>query len=201
MTSSYYSREYVDIANYNSSSSKKTFSVNGTSSSNANYYYFTCYKAGTYTFNGAFTSGDYYIYVYNVTQSRTIVSNTNWWSSGTKTTSTSFTANAGDVCYVRLYKYSSSGSTGSGTFYVSGVSYPTSTVTASIPTDEFEYKSDSTYIDSVEYGANYTLPVPVRTGYTFLGWYNGETKVENGAWNIASDVILTPKFNLIDEGS
>jgi uncharacterized repeat protein (TIGR02543 family) len=84
---------------------------------------------------------------------------------------------------------------------VSGVSYPTSTVTASIPTDEFEYKSDSTYIDSVEYGANYTLPVPVRTGYTFLGWYNGETKVENGAWNIASDVILTPKFNLIDEGS
>ena len=103
MNSLYSSKEFVNIVSYNSSSRKKTFSVTGTSNSNANYYYFTCYKAGTYTFNGAFLSGDYYIYVYNVTQGKAIVSNTNWWSgNSTKTTSTSFAANAGDVCYVRL---------------------------------------------------------------------------------------------------
>ena len=38
------------------------------------------------------------------------------------------------------------------------------------------------------------MPVPTRTGYTFGGWYNGSTKVENGAWNIASNVTLTAKW-------
>ena len=45
--------------------------------------------------------------------------------------SASFTANTGDVIYVSLYKYSSSGSTAYGTFYVTGAAYPTSTATAS----------------------------------------------------------------------
>ena len=46
----------------------------------------------------------------------------------------------------------------------------------------------------VTYDTVVTLPTPVKVGYTFDGWYNGETKVTNGAWNIASDVTLTAKF-------
>ena len=30
---------------------------------------------------------------------------------------------------------------------------------------------------AVTYDSNYTLPVPTRTGYTFTGWFNGETKI------------------------
>ena len=45
------------------------------------------------------------------------------------------------------------------------------------------------------YGNSYTLPTPTRTGYTFLGWYNGETKMENsGTWVHASGMSLTAKW-------
>ena len=193
MTSSYSTREYVDIVNYNSSSNKKSITVTSSSSSSQNYYYFTCYKAGTYNFYSAYSTGDFYITVYNVTKGSYIIEKYNLYSSNASK-SASFTANAGDIIYVSLYKYNSSGTTGTGTFYVTGVSYPTSTAIASTPVGGYEYKNNSTYIDSVDYGANYTLPVPTRTGYTFGGWYNGSTKVENGAWNIASNVTLTAKW-------
>lgn len=48
---------------------------------------------------------------------------------------------------------------------------------------------------SVVIGKNYSLPTPVRGGYGFLGWYNGETKVDNyGTWTIQSDTTLTAKW-------
>ena len=37
------------------------------------------------------------------------------------------------------------------------------------------------------YDSNVTLPTPIRIGYTFLGWYNEEKKVELTKWNITSD--------------
>ena len=46
------------------------------------------------------------------------------------------------------------------------------------------------YAYPTEVAADYVLPVPFKTGYTFLGWYNGETKVEA----IATDVELTAKW-------
>ena len=46
------------------------------------------------------------------------------------------------------------------------------------------------YAYPAEVAADYVLPVPFKTGYTFLGWYNGETKVEA----IAADVELTAKW-------
>ena len=193
-SSSATSREYVDIASYNSSSSKKTFSVTASYSSSPNYYYFTCYKAGSYTFYSTFSSGDYYITVYNATQGTTIINKYNLYSSNSSK-SASFTANAGDVIYVSLYKYSSSGSTGSGTFYVSGASYPTSTAKASCSTvTGYVYDTSSSVSTTVTFGSSHTLPTLTRTGYTFLGWYNGNTKVESGNWGIASNVTLVPKW-------
>ena len=194
MTSSYYSREYVDIANYNSSSSKKSVTVSASYSSSQNYYYFTCYKSGTYTFYADHTSGDFYITVYNVTQGTTVINQANLYSSYPNT-SVSFTANAGDVIYVRLYKYSSVGSTGKGAFYVTNASYPTSTATASCSTIiGYEYSVGETASAAITFGSLHTLPELTRTGYTFLGWYNGETKVESGSWSIDSNVTLTPRW-------
>ena len=106
-----------------------------------------------------------------------------------------YTANAGDIIYVGVYKYSSSSSTGSGTFYVSGASYPTSTAKAQCAeTDNIEYSYGDSVTIQVGYGEEFTLPTLTRSGYTFLGWYNGSTKVESGTWNIASNVTLTPKW-------
>lgn len=50
---------------------------------------------------------------------------------------------------------------------------------------------DATYT----YDSNVTLPiVPNVDGYTMSGWYNGNTLVSNGKWNIADDVTLTTKW-------
>ena len=46
-----------------------------------------------------------------------------------------------------------------------------------------------------KYDSNVTLPkVPNVDGYTMCGWYNGNTLVSNGKWNIADDVTLTTKW-------
>ena len=46
----------------------------------------------------------------------------------------------------------------------------------------------------VTFDSNFTLYEITREGYTFEGWYNGETKIEDGTWEIASDVTLTAKW-------
>ncbi len=44
------------------------------------------------------------------------------------------------------------------------------------------------------YDAQFTLPSVSRDGYTFLGWYNGNTKVESGPWRVASNVTLKAEW-------
>ena len=43
---------------------------------------------------------------------------------------------------------------------------------------------------NTSYDENVDLPTPTRTGYTFQGWYNGETLVSSGAWHIVGDATL-----------
>ena len=45
------------------------------------------------------------------------------------------------------------------------------------------------------YDADFTLPTPTRTGYT-AEWYAGNTRVENGAWKLAADTVLTARWQL-----
>lgn len=52
---------------------------------------------------------------------------------------------------------------------------------------------DDVYQD-VTFGMDAVLLTPTRVGYTFLGWYNGETKVENGVWNYVDNLLLTAKW-------
>ena len=47
---------------------------------------------------------------------------------------------------------------------------------------------------SVTYGQDCALPTPIRTGYTFLGWFDGDNKVESGTWNIARSVTLVARW-------
>ena len=49
------------------------------------------------------------------------------------------------------------------------------------------------YAYPAEVAADYVLPTPFKTGYSFLGWYDGETKVEA----IAADVELTAKWEAV----
>lgn len=44
---------------------------------------------------------------------------------------------------------------------------------------------------SITYGSEVQLPIPSRSGYDFVGWQRGTTTIENGIWEIASDVTLT----------
>ncbi|MBO5776989.1 MAG: InlB B-repeat-containing protein, partial [Clostridia bacterium] len=183
----------------NSYSNQKSFVVNGTSSSYANYYYFTCYNEGTYTFNATLTSGDYYIYVYNVTQGKNIIDNFNMYGSYSSKSAT-FTANAGDVLYVRLYNYSS-GSTGSGTFYVSNASYPDAGGRTSMVA---VYDTVNLTYDQ----SGFTLLVPpTKEGYVFVGWFDGvggtgvQYTNENGVsvrkWDKEENTVLYAKWRTI----
>lgn len=47
---------------------------------------------------------------------------------------------------------------------------------------------------SVTYGQDCALPTPIRTGYTFLGWFDGDNKIESGTWNIARNVTLVARW-------
>lgn len=42
----------------------------------------------------------------------------------------------------------------------------------------------------VTYDRSYTLPTPTRNGYTFIGWFNGATRVFSGVWKFATDITL-----------
>lgn len=56
----------------------------------------------------------------------------------------------------------------------------------------FDDAGDSLIGDvTVTYDQVYTLPTPTRTGYTFIGWFNGDNKVElNGVWKIENSTTL-----------
>lgn len=57
-----------------------------------------------------------------------------------------------------------------------------------------ECETDSLYIG---YGQNYSLPTPTKLGYTFLGWYDGSTKVlQESKWNYSSDKHLVAKWEI-----
>ena len=48
---------------------------------------------------------------------------------------------------------------------------------------------------TVTYGLNYTTTTAVRPGYSFLGWYNGTTKITGGEWRYANDLTLVAKWS------
>ena len=45
------------------------------------------------------------------------------------------------------------------------------------------------------YGKNYNIPTPTKTGYTFSGWYNGNSSFKSsGTWTLLENISLTAKW-------
>ena len=56
-----------------------------------------------------------------------------------------------------------------------------------------------TVSQEVELNGFYSLPVPKKVGYKFLGWYNGEAPISSeGHWTIEGDVTLTAKWEFME---
>ena len=54
----------------------------------------------------------------------------------------------------------------------------------------YNYDCDYPTTQSIKYNANYTLVTPERTGYTFLGWFDGDTEVTSGKWTFKDSITL-----------
>ena len=85
---------------------------------------------------------------------------------------------------------------------ISSGSYGNRTYTATWKANEYTItydanggKAEATQIAT--YDADVTLLIPERSGYKFLGWYDGETKYENCTWQITNDVTLKAKWEII----
>ena len=53
---------------------------------------------------------------------------------------------------------------------------------------------DIPYSDEVTYGSEFILPIPEKEGCEFLGWYLGDTLIENGKFNYDYDINLNAKW-------
>ncbi len=167
--------------------SSASVSLNGTS---VRYYAFVPLVSGSIT---VYSSSNYdtYGYLYDSSFS-TLTYNDDGGSGGNF--SYTYNVTAGTLYYigVRAYSYSTSGSA---TVYISGTLKPTSVATAQCSeVSGLMYSSTSTYVERVGYGETYTLPEITRSGYTFLGWYYGNQKIESGVWNIAGNVTLQARW-------
>ena len=185
----------IDPTYCTSSSNDYYLFLFGTSSTKKEHVYLVAEETGQHhIFYGTnFSNFTYYLQIYNLTTNTYILSNTSYSTNGYY--QKSFNCKKGDIIVISAYHNLGPGDHKGVSLYFDGFGSPTSTATATLPkTGECEYKNDSTYIDSVVYDTNYTLPTPTREGYTFLGWYNGDTKVESGIWTTPSDVKLTPKW-------
>ena len=189
-SSGYYSRNYRNSISINSSSNAVSISTSGTTSSYCNYEYFTIFKSGTYSIyyrNNTSTSSYYRIYlsIYNQTTGETI--KTNSYITSTSYTSISFTASAGDVIYLKSYRYNSSYSP-SLAYYVTGMSYPS----AGGAIEGFKKASH-------DITAGTTLSFTTTKTTNFIGWYANDVLVGTSfTINYVMpeyDVVLKPKYS------
>ena len=74
------------------------------------------------------------------------------------------------------------------------------TVTFSLSDDEFLPANTPTTLE-VKYGDVISLPIPVKEGYTFIGWFTGDT-VNDGQWfnhtAVCDDITLFARFTLTE---
>lgn len=146
-----------------------------------------------YIYFAPVTSGTYYLYYKNSTSSSTNAArmtvynktkNTNVKSetsvTNTSYTSVSFTANAGDIYYVRVGKYSSSS-----TF--SCYLKPSAT------TSDKGYFRTPDNVASAGFQSRVSLRATTNNGYTFIGWFKGNEKVSSDL----SMTITAPSENVV----
>ena len=183
----------LNPASYNSSSNYYYGYTSGTSASYKNHIYLVANEEGThyiyYKNYYSYSSYRYYLQIDNLTTGENIKANGT--VSSTYYSYASFDCSAGDIIVISYYSANYSTNP---YFYFSGFSEITSSATASA--EVYVYDADDTYTKYVDYDSTVTLPTPIRPGYTFNGWYNGETQVESGTWNYTTDITLTPTWTV-----
>ncbi len=146
-----------------------------------------------YIYFAPVTSGTYYLYYKNSTSSSTNAArmtvynktkNTNVKSetsvTNTSYTSISFTANAGDIYYVRVGKYSSSS-----TF--------SCYLKSSATTSDKGYFRTPDNVASAGFQSRVSLRATTNNGYIFIGWFKGKEKVSSDL----SITITAPSENVV----
>lgn len=199
LNNSYSSVTQLNPDYYGTSGYSYSINTSGTSVSAWKRVAVTATETGThavYYRNG--TSGNnygYYIEIYNATDNKIIcekklVTSTSW-------AHYDFTAEAGDVIVVSVYRYNSNYSSNA-YMYFSG--FMLDSRLKGDPVYGYSDGAKVTLDSSVYFGDEVKLPTPVRTGYKFLGWYYNDTKVESGKWSLDAEsttVNLTPKWEEI----
>ena len=60
--------------------------------------------------------------------------------------------------------------------------------------DGYHYSYGNAYSSTFTFDDVCKMPMPHRVGYTFIGWYSGDEKVESDYWDFDYDVVLTPSW-------
>ncbi len=201
-----YGNYVIDItSSCNSSSNYYSSSMSRTSSSNAKYVYFTALTTGTYNLycKNEYSSSNYgtYIYVYNATTGTTIQSNS--LITSTSYSSISMSLNAGDVIYIRNYRYTS-GYYANFYLYITGATMPSD---GGLADTTYLVKGNNTFgaqeSCDIEYNAEMTVTTELVSDYQFMGWYNGDELLSEDlsyTFNMpASDITYTAKFKTVPE--
>ena len=195
-----YSQIQIDPSDYTSSEACYTMHTAphySTSTSYITYIYMVAEETGIHSiyWKGSSTSSSYSYYI-GITNLSTQTSvgcdvevNTLSYQSCT------FACSKGDIIVIQLF---SNGYSSTAKLYFSGFGKPPAS--DCIATPRCEYEEQSTYKYLVEYDKNSMLPTPIRAHYTFLGWYNGEDKIESGIWKTDNDIVLVPKWERSEYG-
>ncbi|MBQ9354413.1 MAG: InlB B-repeat-containing protein [Clostridia bacterium] len=150
-------------------------------SASMEYVYFCALTSGTYTiyYKNSSSSSNYgtYLLVRNVTKNTNIKSNTKITSTTYQTLSMDL--DVGDIVYIRS---NASNSSYPATFYyyLMGATRPTA---GGRGTDKFLIKGNENSFSSstmyVDYSTQITVTATTNNGYTWVGWYDGETLLTN----------------------
>ncbi len=173
ITTEGYSNTIIDVAgDYTNDGNEYSFPTNGTSFENARYIYFTALTTAKYSLSYRRPdSNDASISFYNATKGETLQMTIDEWNTNDRYTRATFLADAGDVIYAKGYQLNYSGLYLR--FSVGMATYPTAgglTENRYVATTESDLST--VYANENE---EITITAEARTGYTFVGWYDGET--------------------------
>ena len=129
-------------------------------SSSYRYYAFVPLVSGSITIYSS-SSSDTYGYLFDSSKTQLTYNDD---GGSNRNFSITYNVTAGQLYYIVACAYSSSSSC-TGTIYISGTATPTAGGVAT---------GISLVTEQLTYDQNFTLQVPTQTGYTFMGWYDGE---------------------------
>ena len=186
-----------DVASYNSSQNCWEYSW-GYYSSSVTYIYISANEGGTHRIY-YYCSSRYVkmlFRAYNLTK-KTLIDGDSWkenYYGGHQYFE--FNCDEGDMIAITVDRNTNFYSSLEVSLYFEGfTSYASNVASVDIPEgEELAYNESQSYEETVTFGNVIDLPVPVRKGYTFDGWYYNDKKVEDGEWNFDEDATLEARW-------